>query len=297
MVRQAQSVVVLLISLFNKALSQCPEVPANGCSICGYGQCVGNPNAIISAPIQLEGFACGQLQAAGYNAEIPLDQCPFFVDYLSVCECGVFSSTHDAPYADAPNAAPLATSPTLLRVLLLTPVVTHDAPFTDEEARQATLPTLLPITLLTPVVINGTAPPTLLPITLLTPVVFKQPVEPSSSPTIEPEFKGKKGGKKGKGNRNGKKKNAGKKNKGKKKETAETLSPVSNITFAPVPITSSPMTTEIPSTVAPITSPGTESPDNSTIARDASINPPVEVGSPVSPPASIPVQPAPFLVF
>jgi len=72
-------------SLSNKG---CPFVPSNGCSICGEGKCISNPDATFQYPGD-PAIKCGELEEAGYQGEIPLEFCPLFVqtNMPDVCGC------------------------------------------------------------------------------------------------------------------------------------------------------------------------------------------------------------------
>ena len=103
---------VILAALVAHTNAQgCPEpVEGEGCSVCGEGMCVTNPDAIFSFPGQ-PSAPCGTLQMAGLNGGIPLSQCPFLPSLIGVCECGDSLPT-DAPVAPtpapvAPTAAPV----------------------------------------------------------------------------------------------------------------------------------------------------------------------------------------------
>lgn len=90
----------------------CPEVPSDGCSICGPGLCVGNPEAVFSFPGQ-PSVPCGTLEGVGYAGVIPLDQCTALPDLVDVCEC--------AGSADPSTPVPATPSP-------ITPLPTTVAP-------------------------------------------------------------------------------------------------------------------------------------------------------------------------
>eukprot|EP00546_Thalassionema_frauenfeldii_P004036 CAMPEP_0178923818 /NCGR_PEP_ID=MMETSP0786-20121207/16971_1 /TAXON_ID=186022 /ORGANISM="Thalassionema frauenfeldii, Strain CCMP 1798" /LENGTH=616 /DNA_ID=CAMNT_0020598437 /DNA_START=130 /DNA_END=1980 /DNA_ORIENTATION=- len=64
----------------------CPFVPPTGCSVCGDGRAVGNPEAIFDFPGQ-PAVKCDLLQIAGVLGQIPLDQCQFLPPLLEICEC------------------------------------------------------------------------------------------------------------------------------------------------------------------------------------------------------------------
>lgn len=68
------------------APSSCPEVPSNGCSVCGEGKCISNLDAIFESPGQ-PSVSCSLLQTAGYAGLVPLDECGMLPPFLGVCEC------------------------------------------------------------------------------------------------------------------------------------------------------------------------------------------------------------------
>lgn len=79
--------------------SQCPEIPPNGCSVCGKGKCITNQDAIFHFPGQPK-VPCNQLQEAGYQGLIPLSQCPFLPNLIGVCRC----STSPDPMSVEPSS-------------------------------------------------------------------------------------------------------------------------------------------------------------------------------------------------
>eukprot|EP00584_Thalassiosira_punctigera_P016317 CAMPEP_0172573942 /NCGR_PEP_ID=MMETSP1067-20121228/136453_1 /TAXON_ID=265564 ORGANISM="Thalassiosira punctigera, Strain Tpunct2005C2" /NCGR_SAMPLE_ID=MMETSP1067 /ASSEMBLY_ACC=CAM_ASM_000444 /LENGTH=203 /DNA_ID=CAMNT_0013366565 /DNA_START=144 /DNA_END=755 /DNA_ORIENTATION=- len=64
----------------------CPSVPLGGCSICGPGKCVTNPNAILVAP-GFPPFSCGDLQQLGIDKQIPPATCIFLSENIGACAC------------------------------------------------------------------------------------------------------------------------------------------------------------------------------------------------------------------
>ena len=76
------------------ALGGCPEVPENGCSICGEGLCVGNPDALIDFPGQPK-VLCGELERAGYDGVIGLQRCARLPSLVPACDCGTSSTDPD----------------------------------------------------------------------------------------------------------------------------------------------------------------------------------------------------------
>jgi len=66
----------------------CPLVPSNGCSICGEGMCISNPDTVFQYPGD-PAIKCKELEEAGYQGEIPLEFCPLFAqtNMPEVCGC------------------------------------------------------------------------------------------------------------------------------------------------------------------------------------------------------------------
>lgn len=84
----------------------CPGIPDGGCSVCGVGMCVTNPDGIFVFPDQPT-TPCGILEDAGFGGAIPLDQCPFLPGLVAE-ECGCDS---EIP-GDGPPVAPPFEPPT-----------------------------------------------------------------------------------------------------------------------------------------------------------------------------------------
>eukprot|EP00548_Thalassiothrix_antarctica_P006610 CAMPEP_0194131662 /NCGR_PEP_ID=MMETSP0152-20130528/2387_1 /TAXON_ID=1049557 /ORGANISM="Thalassiothrix antarctica, Strain L6-D1" /LENGTH=547 /DNA_ID=CAMNT_0038826519 /DNA_START=25 /DNA_END=1668 /DNA_ORIENTATION=- len=82
---------------------RCPPTPSDGCSICGPGLCVTAEKAIFSFPGQPT-VPCGQLQEAGYDGVIPLDQCPFLPSLVKE-KCGCHSASN-VGLANSPTRPP-----------------------------------------------------------------------------------------------------------------------------------------------------------------------------------------------
>eukprot|EP00548_Thalassiothrix_antarctica_P012464 CAMPEP_0194159258 /NCGR_PEP_ID=MMETSP0152-20130528/77725_1 /TAXON_ID=1049557 /ORGANISM="Thalassiothrix antarctica, Strain L6-D1" /LENGTH=583 /DNA_ID=CAMNT_0038868801 /DNA_START=483 /DNA_END=2234 /DNA_ORIENTATION=+ len=80
----------------------CPEVPPDGCSICGEGKCVGAPDNIFEFPGQPI-ISCGILESVGLGGSIPLAQCEGItsIEPLKACEC------RDSVAPIAPTSAPV----------------------------------------------------------------------------------------------------------------------------------------------------------------------------------------------
>jgi hypothetical protein len=65
----------------------CPAVPLDGCSVCGDGLCVTEPDAIFTIPGQ-PALPCGLLEQAGFNGQVPLDLCPLLPPLINeLCAC------------------------------------------------------------------------------------------------------------------------------------------------------------------------------------------------------------------
>jgi len=66
----------------------CPDVPDNGCSICGENKCIDSDkkDEIFSFPGQ-PAVPCSLLQTAGEMGLIPLDQCSQLPSLIDVCNC------------------------------------------------------------------------------------------------------------------------------------------------------------------------------------------------------------------
>jgi hypothetical protein len=87
----------------------CPAVPSAGCSVCGEGLCVGNPGAVFDFPGHPAVF-CGDLQVAGDQGLIPLDQCPLLPGAISICECGT-TAPRPTPSPVEPTPPPVDPTP------------------------------------------------------------------------------------------------------------------------------------------------------------------------------------------
>jgi len=73
----------------------CESIPPTGCSVCGEGKFVSEPDAVFVFPGQ-PSVACGTLETAGLTGAIPLDQCAFLPGIAGpLCTC-----------ADCPSSAP-----------------------------------------------------------------------------------------------------------------------------------------------------------------------------------------------
>ena len=90
--------------------AQCPATPPGGCSVCGEGLCVGNPDAIFAFP-GFPAVPCGTLEEAGYSGTVPSEQCPFLPGLITDCDCGTGSAPAPTPAPVAPVPAPVAPVP------------------------------------------------------------------------------------------------------------------------------------------------------------------------------------------
>lgn len=64
----------------------CPQVPLDGCSVCGEGRCVTKPDAIFAVSDQPP-VPCGELEVAGLKGVIPLRLCEIVKDFIPMCGC------------------------------------------------------------------------------------------------------------------------------------------------------------------------------------------------------------------
>eukprot|EP00978_Attheya_sp_CCMP212_P017329 scaffold46107_cov35-Attheya_sp.AAC.1 len=87
----------------SSSTSACPVVPITGCSICGPGLCVGDPDAIVGIPGIDQTVSCQQLEQAGLTPGIiPPAECLFLPDFVGdICMC-------EAPVV-TPTKAPVVT--------------------------------------------------------------------------------------------------------------------------------------------------------------------------------------------
>jgi len=73
----------------------CPDIPDDGCSICGPDKCVTSSETTFSYPSQ-PSIQCGLLEKAGHGGVIPLDQCKVLPDLVKNkcgCQNGIPMST------------------------------------------------------------------------------------------------------------------------------------------------------------------------------------------------------------
>jgi hypothetical protein len=78
---------------------ECGVLSSTGCSICGDAdKCIQKPDEIFAFP-DFPAVSCGDLEKAGREGSIPLDQCPFLPQLISeLCGC--------APPTPAPSQTP-----------------------------------------------------------------------------------------------------------------------------------------------------------------------------------------------
>lgn len=75
--------------------ARCPDIPEKGCSVCGNGYCVSNPDEIFSFPGQPDA-SCSTLEEAGLQGLIPLTECSFLPDIVQA-SCGCMSNLPQPP--------------------------------------------------------------------------------------------------------------------------------------------------------------------------------------------------------
>lgn len=79
---------LLLLLLAPNCNAQCPVVDESGCAICGQGQCVGNPDAVVNSSTIFP-TTCGVLEATAVAGELPEGVCETLLEVVSDnCECG-----------------------------------------------------------------------------------------------------------------------------------------------------------------------------------------------------------------
>jgi len=152
----------------------CPVIPANGCSICGEGKAIVDPDRIFSFPAQPE-VPCGVLQSAGISGSIPLDECGILASAnITNDKCGCVA-------CNGPRISPQTSSPTLAPV---TPIPTNN-PTPDPTAVPTFPPTSAPIA------------PTPYPVLIFTPAPVLTftlaPVDEDEPPPVKNDSCGKKG--------------------------------------------------------------------------------------------------------
>jgi len=141
----------------------CPSIPDTGCSVCGPGLCVGDPGAIFIFPEQ-PSVACGVLEVAGINGDVPLDQCGFLPSLVvDTCDCRQGATPIDTPVE--PTPAPVEPTPAPIEP---TPAPVEPTPAPVEPTPAPVEPTSAPVEP-TPAPVEPTP----------------APVEPTSAP-VEP---------------------------------------------------------------------------------------------------------------
>jgi hypothetical protein len=89
----------------SNTLARCPEIPEKGCSVCGDGYCVSNPDAIFSFPGQPDA-SCSALEDAGLGGLIPLTECSYLPGIVQA-SCGCISNLPQPPsISPAPSQMP-----------------------------------------------------------------------------------------------------------------------------------------------------------------------------------------------
>jgi hypothetical protein len=113
--------------------------PPGGCLICGdtSGQVVTNPDAVFMFP-QQPTVPCGDLQNAGLNGQIPLEQCQFLPPLIANCEC----APGELPVPETPAPVP----------------VPSPAPVPNPTPAPVPAPTPAPVPAATPASAGGPAP-------------------------------------------------------------------------------------------------------------------------------------------
>jgi len=94
-----------------KPSTKCPDIPDDGCSICGPGKCVTDFETIFAYPGQ-PAVACGVMEKAGHGGVIPLDQCgylPQLVKNDCKCRSSIPLTSESLP---SPTRTPAAPKPT-----------------------------------------------------------------------------------------------------------------------------------------------------------------------------------------
>lgn len=148
---------------------QLPKSPT-GCSVCGDGKCVGNPDAIFSFT-DTPDVSCGVLEEAGLSGRIPLDRCPLLLGLIeTLCDCGSHSNQIGSP---SPSVVATSHVPNNSSTNAPTDVVSFLPPTAP---LPSSLPTAMPITTTTP----PTTPPTTVPPSTILPT--PAPVVPPSTP-------------------------------------------------------------------------------------------------------------------
>jgi hypothetical protein len=130
-------VVLVLVSLFASAYGTCPSVPSGGCSVCGEGKCVSQPDAIVQIGSDTP-YTCGDLQQLGYTGKVTSFGCQNFPFLLAdVCKCDV---TTPGPVTPAPTTAtPAPAKPTKTVTGGKKPKTKNAAPTTKKAGKKRAL--------------------------------------------------------------------------------------------------------------------------------------------------------------
>jgi len=144
----------------------CDGIPAGGCSVCGDGKHVTNPDEVFEFPGQ-PAVECGNLEIAGLNGQVPLDQCAFLPALVEgSCECEDCSGD--------PTPAPVNPTPA---PIVPVPADPTPAPITPDTPAPVANPTPAPVVLDTPAPVEDPTPAPIDP----TPA----PVNPTPAPVQE----------------------------------------------------------------------------------------------------------------
>jgi len=143
----------------------CDGIPAGGCSVCGDGKHVTNPDEVFEFPGQ-PAVECGNLEIAGLNGQVPLDQCAFLPALVEgSCECEDCSGD-PTPAPVNPTPAPIVPVPADPTPAPITPDT--PAPVADPTPAPVVDPTPAPVVLDTPAPVEDPTPapidPTLAPV-------------------------------------------------------------------------------------------------------------------------------------
>lgn len=89
----------------------CPEIPPNGCPVCGEGKCITKPDALFVPPPPYKTVSCSALQNSGINGIVPMDDCPFMPLLINdACGCspgGDPTKITDVTATDSPTLTPI----------------------------------------------------------------------------------------------------------------------------------------------------------------------------------------------
>jgi hypothetical protein len=102
----------------------CPEIPDDGCSVCGDGHCVTKPDALFAYPDQ-PSAPCRTLQAAGKAGILSSKQCSLLPPLISItCGCSdsiavtpsptTLEPVSEAPFPTVQTSNPLSRTTNLV---------------------------------------------------------------------------------------------------------------------------------------------------------------------------------------